>query len=365
MKYLSNVRNGLKHIGNDCNTFYQEMKMHMRVNGQIKKVKEQYKISELTRTQKEEIQRYWAKYNIKVSFKWHKMLYSLTGRQDPAFLTSPIFCSDVLPYMRNSKLTALGGDKAYLDFYIRDVQTVNCVLRNVSGRYLNHEFGLVSTLDAQKILDNSASELVIKPTMDTSTGKGVQLLHAPYNLSKLEKEYKENFVLQLPLHQHEEMAKLNPSSINTIRVNSVLIGTSSHVMSAFVKVGQAGEFADNHGHKRFFIGIRQDGRYQDYAIDHDMRKYDSIPSGYQFANRAVPFYQEVCDMVEKAHKCMPHFGMIFWDICVDKNGPIIVEANVRCPDTTVAQVAIGGPFFGQYTDKILKMAMQKRKNTHI
>ena len=125
-------------------------------------------------------------------------------------------------------------------------------------------------------------------------------------------------------------------------------------MSSFIKVGEPGQFADNNGKNRYFIGITEDGCYQDYAINHELQKFGDIPSGYKFAGQKVPFIEEAYRMVERAHRNIPHFGFAFWDVCISENGePVIVEVNLRHPDTLIGQ-ATGRPFMGNYTQEILE-----------
>lgn len=247
------------------------------------------------------------------------------------------------------------SDKSYLDYYIRDCKTVRTVVRNVSGRFLDEQFRLITMEEAQIILD-SFPRLVIKPSMNTKMGRSVRLLEGKVSLQELAKNYNHDYVIQVPLTQHPDMAKLNASSVNTIRVNTILLGSKAHVMTAFVKVGQKEAFADNSGENRFFIGIKTDGSYCNYAIDHDLRIHESIPSGYVFAGRAVPGFASLCSAIEKAHECIPHFGFAFWDVCVDENEePVIVEVNLRQPDTLIAQACGIGNFFGKYAEDVVRI----------
>lgn len=317
-------------------------------------------IPDLTSQQKQEIKAYWTQYGIEVPFQWHRLFYSKTGIKDPCFVPEPVFQSIIKPQMNDHTFAGIWSDKAYIDHFIGDVQTVRSVVRNVNGRFLDEQFSLITIDDAQRILEQYDT-LVIKPSIYTDTGKGVKLLKNPFDLNGLDVEYGKNYVIQIPLRQHPELAKLNQSSVNTIRVNSVLFGTEAHVMSAFVKVGQAGEFADNSGHDRYFIGIRENGTFCNYAINHDLQKVDHIPSGYMFAGKPLPCYAGVCQAVERAHKCIPHFGFAFFDVCVSFDGePTIVEVNLRYPDTTIAQVA-AGPLFGKYSDDILNYISKSRQ----
>lgn len=316
-------------------------------------------ILDLTEQQKQEIEAYWAQYGIKVPLQWHKLFYGKTGIKEPRFVPEPVFQRVIKPQMNDHTFAGIWSDKAYIDHFIRGVRTVRSIVRNVNGRFLDEQFSLITIYDAQQIL-KQYDALVIKPSTYTDTGKGVKLLEKPFDLKGLNAEYGKNYVIQIPLRQHPELARFNQSSVNTIRVNSVLFDTKAHVMSAFIKVGQTGEFADNHGHDRYFIGIRENGTFCDYAINHNLQKFDHIPSGYEFAGRPVPCYESVCQAVESAHQCIPHFGFAFWDVCVNFNGePTIVEVNLRYPDTTIPQVA-GGPFFGKYSDDIMKYISKRR-----
>ena len=311
-------------------------------------------LPELTASQIADIRAFWGKYGFDdVPLQWHRFYYGKTGQIRPEFIPGTFFYQTIKPAMNDVSCGAAWSDKSYLDYFLRDIPTAKCVLRNVSGRWLDEAFCLIDAKKAEEILSRY-EELVVKPSVDTNTGKGVVLLHRPFSLEAITASHHRDFVIQLPLKQHADMAKLNASSVNTIRINSVLLADRACAMSAFVKVGQAGEFADNHGHDRFFIGVREDGCYADYAIDHDFNKYSTIPSGFGFAGQPVPSFDKVCRTVERAHEKIAHFGFAFWDVCVDADGePVIVEMNLKNPDSMVPQVC-SGPFFGKYTEKVLE-----------
>ncbi len=316
-------------------------------------------IPPLTAEQEKKIRDYWGKYGFTdVPMQWHRFYYAKTGLERPEFLPSTFFFQTIKPAMNNVEYGRAWSDKSYLDFFLQGLSTAKTVLRNVNGRFLDEQFRLLTNEEAAEVLGRYEA-LVVKPSVDTHTGHGIALLNRPYDLETLAKQYRRDFIFQLPLKQHPEMALLNASSVNTIRMDTVLLGTQAHVMSAFVKVGQAGEFADNHGSDRYFIGIEEDGSYRDYAIDYNYRKYDSLPSGFVFQGQKVPSYEAACELVCNAHARLARFGFVFWDVCISENGePVIVEANLKKPAALIPQVA-GGPFFGKYTDDILA-AIAKR-----
>ncbi len=323
--------------------------------------KDRSELPELTPDQIQEIQAYWARFSFEnIPLQWHRFYYGKTGQARPDFVPSPFFFQSIKPAMNDVSFGAVWSDKSYLDFFLSGIPTTKCVLRNVEGRWLDEGFRLLEKREAAEVLQQYDS-LVIKPAIDTNTGKGVALLHRPFSIDEMVASHCKNFVVQLPIKQHSDMAKLNASSVNTIRINSVLLDQNAHVMSAFVKVGQTGEFADNNGHDRFFIGIREDGTFADYAIDHDFNKYSTIPSGYAFAGQHVPSFEKVCQIIELAHQKIAHFGFAFWDVGIREDGmPVIVEMNLKNPDSMVPQVA-SGPFFGKYTDQVMDYIQKNRK----
>lgn len=324
------------------------------------------KLPELTESEQKEIVSFWReKYGLSFPLSWHKFFYGSTGVKDYRYIPETVFHKKVKPFFNGKEESLVWGDKSYLDIFVRDSRTVRSVVRNVDGRFLDENFHLIDIAQAQEIMEQY-HDLVVKPSTNTDTGKGVQLLHSPFDLKRLNEQYKRNYVIQIPLRQHPDMAKLNVSSVNTIRVNSVLFETEAYVMSAFIKVGQAGEFADNHGHDRFFIGIHMDGTFCDFAINHNLQRFESIPSGYDFAGKKIPSFEKVCVAIEEAHKKIAHFGFAFWDVCVDEcDEPVIVEANLRYPDTVIPQACGIGGFLGDYTDEVLERCFRREENGYI
>ncbi len=246
---------------------------------------------------------------------------------------------------RVSVIATVYNTERYLDQFLESIR--------------HQTFQLIDRKTANRIM-NEYEALVLKPTMLTDTGKNVVLQSGPFDISVIINRYGKNFVVQIPLKQHPDMALLNESSVNTVRIDTVLFDTEAHALSGFVKVGRPGDFTDNGGGEqdRVFIGIHN-GHFQDFAIDHDCNRFYSIPSGYEYAGKKVPFYEDMCRAVEQAHKAVPHFGLAFWDISVDMNGePTIIEMNLRYPDSYIPQVA-SGPFFAEYTDDVLRYIQRR------
>ncbi|GEM_PF-3714399 len=352
------IKSGIVKLKRSVDARRHLSKQLKRIRGDIKSSRDP--IPPLTPAQEKSIKDFWSAYGFDISCDWHRFLYAKTGSEKPEFITNSVFYSGILAKLNDKRLAGAWSDKAYLDRFVHAARTPRCVIRNASGRFLNRDFALVTMREAESIM-NKYDALVIKPTIYTHTGNGVKLLNKPYDLAAIHKEYKSDYVIQLPIRQDERMKLLNSSSVNTIRINSALLDGEGVIMSCFVKVGQAGKFADNSGNSRFFIGIDPEtGRFFDYAIDHDMNKHDSIPSGFSFGGTPVPAFDRIKTMIDAAHRCIPHFGLAFWDVCIEEDGePSIIEVNLRDPDIIIAQ-ATGTPFLGKYTSRVMEYIKNNR-----
>ena len=352
------VTEAVKSLQQERKAYKQRKKFSRAIKTHFEKTTD-VSFPELTPAQKRDAESYWKSFGITLSTTdWHRYYYAKTGKIDPRFVPDDVFHCVIRPKMNDIRLAAAWSDKAYTDWVVRDVKTVQSVVRCVNGRLLNEAFELIDHKTANAIM-NRYEALVLKPTMFTDTGKGVVLQKAPFEIDEIISRYGSFFVVQLPLRQHPDMGLLNESSVNTIRVDTVLFDHEAHAIPAFVKAGQPGQFTDNGGgEKRIFIGI-ENGCYRDFAFDHDCNKFYSIPSGYAFAGQKVPYLDEICRAAERAHTHIAHFGLAFWDMSVDVHGePVIVEMNLRYPDSYVPQVA-AGPFFGEYTEEVLRYIKRK------
>ena len=191
-------------------------------------------IPELSAEAKQEALAYWKARGIELSStEWHRYYYAKTGNFDPRFVPDDVFHRVIRPKMNDIRMAATWSDKAYTDWVVRDVKTVRSVVRCVHGRLLNEQFELIDRKAANAIM-NGYEALVLKPTMFTDTGKNVVLAHAPFEIDDILAKYGQFFVVQIPLRQHPDMALLNESSVNTIRVDTVLFDKEAHAIPAIV-----------------------------------------------------------------------------------------------------------------------------------
>ncbi len=167
-------------------------------------------------------------------------------------------------------------------------------------------------------------------------GKGCHLLTFDNYKEEIEKNSKEiltnDFIWQDIIVQHDEVNKIYPSSVNTIRFDSYLDKNDKvHILSAFMRFGGGGAVVDNNSSGGFFVPIDlEKGRLKEKS--HQQLKYGGKrltahpDTNTVFSNFEIPFFEEACALVKSAVDCIPD-RIIGWDIAITPEGPVIVEGN--------------------------------------
>ena len=130
--------------------------------------------------------------------------------------------------------------------------------------------------------------------------------------------------------QDEKMASLNPASVNTIRIVTIVSDTGKvHVVYALLRVGSGKNDVDNVSSGGMYTLLSEEGetRYP-FFCDKDVAYYEKHPvTGQDLLHFHVPQYEEAVKMCEEAARVVPQMRYIGWDIAITKNGPVMVEGN--------------------------------------
>ena len=164
----------------------------------------------------------------------------------------------------------------------------------------------------------------------------------------------DNVVCQEVIKQHESLERLNSSSINTVRIMTLLFKNRVNVLSSVLRMGVNGSRTDNASSGGIVCGIKSDGLLKNYAYDTSARKYKTHPQGADFGCFRVPNYNDCVDMaVNLAKRFSSISRLISWDIAIDAAGqPSLIEANFSGGELDFHQLC-NGPIFGDLTEEVL------------
>lgn len=323
-------------------------------------------IKTLSKEQKASIQAYYKKYYGKKipDYLWHEYYYSRNGIFSEKYIPNYVLL-DINNALYNSSITTAFDDKNLYYTIFPDIRQPKAYLRCINGLLYD---GLNPETEEEAVLRlKNLGEAIIKPTFCSCNGNGVKHLNiiegrdqkSNKSIKELIGEYGKNFVIQEAIHQHEGLAALCPSSVNTIRIVTYRRAPKEVVVIyAVMRIGKFGSEVDNTsaGGMSCCIDIKT-GKLNKYAIcSKPAGSFDRNEAGLIFEGYQVPCFEKVVERAKEMHFRQPHFPMIGWDFTVDKNNEVVfVEMNAPCG---LHQPA-AGPGYGEYTDEIMERCFGK------
>jgi len=200
-------------------------------------------------------------------------------------------------------------------------------------KYLNRDYIDLnnSSLDEFKKFLSNKDKIIVKPLSD-SGGKGISIIKIDKttNIEELYNELKETkrTLAEEVINQHEEMKKLSPSSVNTLRIVTITINGETHIMVRVIRMGDGHHDVDNFHSGGMFSVFDENGVVTKPAIDREGNIYEVHPlTNEKIIGFKIPYYKEAIEMVKEASKVIPEVRYIGFDVAITDKGPVLVEGN--------------------------------------
>jgi hypothetical protein len=137
-------------------------------------------------------------------------------------------------------------------------------------------------------------------------------------------------VMQEIVVQHPQLARLHPSSVNTLRIITVRTnGVAQRFSAPLLRIGDSGSVVDNAGSGGMQLFVDSDtGRVRPPGIRKQGGPLMQHPdTGVSFRDFEVPFLQRAVSLVTALHDDIPGLHSIGWDVAITESGPVIIEGN--------------------------------------
>lgn len=210
-----------------------------------------------------------------------------------------------------------------------------CLLKDLYGR----EIFLLNADSGYEAFESYCREhtTFVKKDNYDSLGRGVEkiTLDEGGDLKAVYSRITENgkyIILEDLICPDDCIRKLNPDSVNTIRVTTLRNGDDVFIDDSFLKIGRKGSFVDNGGAGGIFVHVNTDtGTADSDGIIETGEVYKKHPDhGYVFRGLNFPDWEKAMQLVKTASLLVPGMRYIGWDITYQKNsGWIIVEGNAN------------------------------------
>ena len=316
------------------------------------------------------IKNVWSKY-FNVDPQWAQYYYSMNHIASPLYVPSDIWFTVLCRKLNQISVFRCQAlkDKNYLDtIFGSSVLCPQVLIRNINGELLDRDFKHISFEQALAIC-KSFQEVIVKPSLESKHARNISFITKAGSpetfeseLRKVMNRMKADFIVQTVLKQHTDMAKLNPDSINTIRVLSFLWKGKVYILGSLVRIGTKGSRVDNPSASNGVSCVLSgDGKMNKYAYDRDWNPHTELPNGICLEGYQVSCFEQLIETVKKLHYKVPHSRIIGWDTTVSENGePALIEANLTYPEIYFHQLG-DGPIFKDKNlfDEILSYVTEK------
>lgn len=202
------------------------------------------------------------------------------------------------------------------------------------SKYMNREWMYINeeNFDVFNSFIKRHKVVIVKP-QNLSCGKGVRKIDTTeYDAKELYKELinEKTFLVEEVASQHEKMNELHPDSVNTVRVVTI-IGDDGvpRIITGVVRIGTNHKVVDNFNNDGVCAMIDlSTGKINTTAINSKGETFEKHPTtNVKLKGFQIPLWKELNEMVCEAALVVPEIRLVGWDICVGKNGPLIIEAN--------------------------------------
>lgn len=245
------------------------------------------------------------------------------------------------------------------------------LIRKIRGAYYSKDYqplSLTETGLSEALLGFGGNQIIVKPTVDTSSGRGVRLFHRdgglwrehgsgqPLTVEFLESHYGNDLIIQEGIRQSPYLSQFNPTSVNTIRltVYRSVQDNRCHVTSGILRIGGRGSVVDNAHQGGCFFGLHLDGTLGKFGADQHGGVY-KIFNGIDFerGDWRLPDFEKVIHFAARVGNCVLHHRLLALDIVMtEDNQPKLLEINVSGYSSWLFQFTIG-PALGDYVDEIM------------
>lgn len=317
----------------------------------------------ISASQREEIDAFWAPYlkseqrDMFIDYRYYDVYNKVLreGEKLCEYMPEDFYALFIDEYFGNPQHSFPTDDKNLYDLFFHDINMPRTVFRKVKNMFLDERYDEIS-MDKAIAMSREQGEVIIKPSRFTSSGKGLLFWSSDKDDDNKLKDYllkSDDVVCQEVIKQHPELARLNPTSLNTIRIMTLLLHGKVHVLSSCVRMGIEGSKVDNFTSGGIGSGIKPNGQLKNVAYDYQANRYDKHPSGTIFETVTIPNFDECIEMVKHlALRFSIISRLISWDFAISEDGhPSFIEMNLA-GGLDIHQLC-NGPIYKDMTQDVL------------
>ena len=246
--------------------------------------------------------------------------------KDIALFVSERHKTNITRYLNSSDAAQIFNNKAltyqrFSSYYHREILEINpsqeAVARETFAQFIAKR-----------------RKFVAKP-LDSSLGNGFRIVNRDENntadtlYEELTRVYSNrSFLIEDLVVQCAEMARPHPSSINTVRITTLLLNDRVELIHPFVRFGQGNAIVDNGGAGGIICPLDPETGQTIEARDEHYRRYDRHPqSNLPLIGFQIPRWEEAKKLARELALIVPDCRYVGWDLALTDDGWLVIEGN--------------------------------------
>jgi hypothetical protein len=295
---------------------------------------------------------------------WLNFYYSVYGKPDPFFISVPAYYY-IETCLNDRLLTYAVKEKNFYDKFLCDIPTPRTVLRRINGFYYDERFqNLQNNDDLSRIL-KTTGKVIIKPSIESGGGNSILLFEKRDGVLQNENRtldagflngYRNDFIIQEFVTQHNFFAQFNPSGNSTVRVLTYrsVRDDSVHILHSLIRIGAAGNYLDHDHLGGVVASINKDDYLNQYAVDIYGNKYVTVNNIDLSTTGKVPSMDRVRALAREIAGRIYYGRILALDFTINSDGePLLLDLNCWRNGINQYQMHNGG-LFGEFTGEILE-----------
>lgn len=317
----------------------------------------------LSEHQKTELDEFWSEF-VNIDYFEHEFYLNACNDFDVRYIPSYLHYKIIDKYFNNWEKGRIIDNKTEYWRLFPDVLQPETILTRCNGFW--YKDGSIISRETVTSVILSNLPCFVKLATDSEGGKGVFYISNCFTIQEIDNliaKVKGDIIIQKVLIQSSELSILNTSSVNTIRLMTLLnLDGSVKICSACLRMGIDGAKVDNASSGGVVAGISNEGCLKKYAYKPTGERFEKHPtSNIVFENFKIPNFDKCKELVLRLSPRFPHFRLISWDIALNlNNDPVLIEANLFSGELDFHQLN-NGPIFGDDTKEILTEIFRNEK----
>jgi len=241
------------------------------------------------------------------------------------------------------------ADKFYFNVFLErfgiPTPKVYCYIKDKQVLYCNAQFEVDSqknSIEQLKQLFSHDMDAFCKPSSG-QLGNGAFALKVQDSKIYMDGEvssvdklievlFSANYLVQKRIYQHPIMNTLCDSTINSIRLQTVMTKEGDVVpFGALLRMGRKGSSVDNWAKGGVLVGIDMEkGKLMETGFlkpEYGASMKEHPDTHIVFKDFEIPYYKEAEKNAIELHKRLYRSHSVGWDIAITKDGPMFIEGN--------------------------------------